>query len=144
METIDGRCRARVWNEQDAQDVAQRVLLRLWAELASGKRYRVPFRAVVHQVIGWTIKEHSVAPRAPDTLDELDAPTAGGLAELEERLTLERLFEELTETEQRIFVLRYLEGVDIAEIAAREGVTRNAVDQALHRGHAKLRGFADV
>lgn len=144
METIDGRCRARVWNEQDAQDVAQRVLLRLWTELTSGKRYRVPFRAVVHQVIGWTIKGQSVAPREPDTLDALDAPTGGGVTEVEERLTLERLFEELTENEQRIFVLRYLEGIDIAEIAAREGVTRNAVDQALHRGHAKLRGLADV
>jgi len=41
-------------------------------------------------------------------------------------------------------VLRYLEGIDIAEIAAREGVTRNAVDQALYRRHAKLRGLADV
>jgi RNA polymerase sigma factor (sigma-70 family) len=144
VETIDGRCRARVWNEQDAQDVAQRVLLRLWKELTSGKRYRVPFRAAVHQVIGWTIKEHSAATREPDTLDDSDTPTGGGLAELEERLTLERLFEALTEKEQRIFVLRYLEGIDISEIAAREGVTRNAVDQALHRGHMKLRGLADV
>ena len=41
-------------------------------------------------------------------------------------------------------MLRYLEGVDIAEIAASEGVTRNAIDQALHRGHEKLRGLADV
>lgn len=144
VETIDGRCRARIWNEYDAQDVAQRVLFRLWKELTSGKRYRAPFRVVVRQVIGWTIKAHFGAPGEPDPLDEWDAPTDGGFADVEERLTLERLFAELTERERRIFVLRYLEGVDIAEIAASEGVTRNAIDQALHRGHEKLRGLADA
>lgn len=142
METIEGRCRARIWNEQEAQDVAQRVLFRLWKELSSGKRYGAPFRVVVHQVIGWTIRESFGAAAQPDPLVDWDSPTAGGLTELEERLTLERLFAELTERERRIFVLRYLEGVDITEIAASEGVTRNAIDQALHRGHEKLRGLA--
>jgi RNA polymerase sigma factor (sigma-70 family) len=144
VESIDGRCRAKIWNEHNAQDVAQRVLFRLWNELTAGKRYRAPFRVVVHQVIGWTIKEHFGGPAEPDALDEWDARTDGGFGEIEERLTLERLFAELTERERRIFVLRYLEGVDITEIAASEGVTRNAIDQALHRGHEKLRGLADA
>jgi RNA polymerase sigma factor (sigma-70 family) len=144
VESIDGRCRAKIWNEHNAQDVAQRVLFRLWNELTAGKRYRAPFRVVVHQVISWTIKEHFGGPAEPDALDEWDARTDGGFSEIEERLTLERLFAELTERERRIFVLRYLDGVDITEIAASEGVTRNAIDQALHRGHEKLRGLADA
>jgi DNA-directed RNA polymerase specialized sigma24 family protein len=35
--------------------------------------------------------------------------------------------------------LRYLEGLEIEEIAARLSLSRNAVDQALHRGHKTLR-----
>ena len=35
--------------------------------------------------------------------------------------------------------LRYLDGLEIEQIAERLGLTRNAVDQALHRGHKKLR-----
>ena len=88
VETIDGRCRAKIWNEYDAQDVAQRVLFRLWKELTSGKRYRAPFRVVVHQVIGWTIKGYFGAPAEPDPLDDRDAPTGGGLAEIRSALRL--------------------------------------------------------
>ena len=35
--------------------------------------------------------------------------------------------------------LRYLERLEIDQIAERLGMKRNAVDQALHRGHRKLR-----
>ena len=35
--------------------------------------------------------------------------------------------------------LRYREHLEIEEIAERLGMKRNAVDQALHRGHDKLR-----
>lgn len=35
--------------------------------------------------------------------------------------------------------LRYREGLEIDEIAERLDMTRNAVDQALHRGHSRLR-----
>jgi len=38
-----------------------------------------------------------------------------------------------------VLELRYLEGYDHEEIARRLGIERNAVDQALHRGHRRLR-----
>jgi len=52
------RCRARVWPEADAIAVAAEIAIRLLSELKRGRRYRVPFRVVVHKVIGWKIKEH--------------------------------------------------------------------------------------
>jgi hypothetical protein len=55
---IIGRCRANVWPEAEAIAVAGDVVIRLLSELKRGRRYRVPFRVVVHEVIGWKIKEH--------------------------------------------------------------------------------------
>ena len=55
---ILGRCIARLRGHADADDVAQDVKLRLWRELTAGKEYAVPFRVVVHQVIGWMIADY--------------------------------------------------------------------------------------
>src|SRR5579862_2894745 len=52
------RCQARLRNDHDAFDVASEVIVRLLGELKSGKRYNVPFRVVVHNVIGWKVAEH--------------------------------------------------------------------------------------
>ena len=42
----------------DVYDVAQNTKLRLISELRHGKRYPVPFRVVVHKVLGWTVRGH--------------------------------------------------------------------------------------
>src|SRR3990172_9943596 len=65
------RSRARVWPEAAAVGVAAEVAIRLLSELKRGRRYRVPFRVVVHKVIGWKIKEHFAPAKAPEgALDE--------------------------------------------------------------------------
>ena len=46
-------------NVHDGQDVAQDVEFRLFREFQAGKRYPgVPYRVVVHNVIGWTLADH--------------------------------------------------------------------------------------
>src|SRR5438034_7078883 len=52
------RCQARTKSDGDAFDVAADVVIRLLGELKSGKRYGVPFRVVVHKLIGWKLAEH--------------------------------------------------------------------------------------
>ncbi len=56
--------------DEAGYDVAQNVFLRLWQELGRGKRYPVPYRRVVHNVIDWTLKEHM------DGLEIRRSPTA--------------------------------------------------------------------
>lgn len=51
------RCHLKVRGD-GALDVAHEVVLRLMSELARGRRYRVPFRVVVHKVIEWKSREH--------------------------------------------------------------------------------------
>lgn len=139
VETIQGRCAARVWNHADAEDVAQRVLYRLWNELKACRTYPVPFRVVVHKVIGWTIRAYLSEQAKLPLPDEREEPVDGEFDEVDGRLDLERLFGQLTGREREIFTGRYLQGREIEEIAAELDMTRNAVDQALHRGHRKLR-----
>src|SRR4051812_1285525 len=59
---ILGRCMARLKGDDMAFDVAQTVMLRLVREFRAGKRYPVPYRVVVHQVIGWTLNDHFGVP----------------------------------------------------------------------------------
>jgi RNA polymerase sigma-70 factor, ECF subfamily len=135
------RCRARVWPEADAIGVAAEVAIRLLKELKSGRRYRVPFRVVVHQVIGWKIKEHFEPPKVKESpLDEWlrDASTESA-GELEADAGFEAFLDGLSELEQEILRLRYVEDLDFQEIARRLGKEPNAVHQAHHRALTKLR-----
>jgi RNA polymerase sigma factor (sigma-70 family) len=139
---IIGRCVAGLCGHPDAEDVAQDAKLRLWRELQAGKQYGVPYRVVVHMVIGWTIKDYFAGrptdvalPGGWDAADPGDA-----LGELLDRDAVASMLDALDEgTTKRVMELRYLERLEIAEIAERLAMERNAVDQALHRGHDKLR-----
>jgi RNA polymerase sigma factor (sigma-70 family) len=125
-------------------DVAHDVVERLLGELQRGKTYRVPYRVVVHMVIGWTLKEHfqglPTDVPLPDGWDHADA--ADDFAAFEQAFDLERLFAELPVGDQAVCRLRYLEGLEIEQIASRLGKERNAIDQSLYRAHKRLRELA--
>ena len=77
-EIVVQRCRIAVRSDA-GYDVAQNVFERLLKELARGKRYRVPYRVVVHKVVDWTVKEHfqgrptdAPLPEGWDLADEAD------------------------------------------------------------------------
>ena len=143
---ILGRCIAELRGHLDADDVAQDVKLRLWRELHAGKSYSVPFRVVVHKVIGWTLKR--LLRRPPDA-----RAAAGGLGpgrperrprRARSTATRSRRCSTTLEGKTRqVMELRYLERLEIDQIAERLGMKRNAVDQALHRGHAQATGDSD-
>lgn len=137
------RCRLKVRDPERALDVAHEVVLRLMSELERGRRYRVPFRVVVHKVIEWKVKEHFQSMRHDAELDDWlarastdsDEPlgAAGGF---------EALLDGLTELEQTVLKQRYEEDLDFQTIAKRLGKEPNAVHQIHHRALTKLRGKA--
>ena len=140
-DVIVGRCVARLRGHEDAEDVAQDVKLRLLREFHRGKRYGdTPFRVVVHQVIGWTLAEYFDGRPTDVPLPYDWSPEADGEAgRVESDFYLESLFADLPARQREVVELRYLSGLEHEEIASRLGMTRNAVDQALHNGHARLR-----
>jgi RNA polymerase sigma factor (sigma-70 family) len=138
-ETIIQRCRFRCRTADDALECAQGVAVRLLSELKRGKRYSVPFRVVVHKVIEWTTKGFYERGRA--ILVELGDDIVGEgnpFEDAEFRYDLERALAELPEGDREVASLRFLDGLEIAEIAEQLGKQRNAVDQALHRTRRKL------
>jgi RNA polymerase sigma factor (sigma-70 family) len=138
---ILGRCIARLHGDLAAEDVAQNVMLRLLQEFHRAKSYgETPYRVVVHQVVGWTIADH-FAGRATDApLPEAWDPAGeDSNDDVLGRHDLRRLFAPLPEGTRRVLEHRYLLGFEIEDVAEQLQMTRNAVDQALHRGHARLR-----
>jgi RNA polymerase sigma factor (sigma-70 family) len=136
--TIVGRCIAGLEGRPDAEDVAQDVYLRLLAEFHRGKRYGdVPYRVIVHQVIGWTLKDHYAGRPTTSPLpnDFGEAPPDDELSRLSVASTLEML----PEGDRVVLTLRYIHGLEPAQIAEQLDKNPNAVYQSLSRGHTALR-----
>jgi RNA polymerase sigma factor (sigma-70 family) len=138
-ETIIQRCYVRCRTRDDGLECAQAVAVRLLSELKRNKRYSVPYRVVVHQVIEWTTKGFYERRRV--ALGELpgDLPEVGNpFDDADTRYDLERALALLSEGDAEIARLRFLQGLEIDEIAEELAKKRNAVDQALHRSRKKL------
>ena len=122
----------------DAAEVAHRAVERLIGELARGRTYRVPFRVVVHKIIGWKLAEH-FAERRHEPLPEEPQLADDSAGDPDERIALKQILAQLPPRAREVLELRYLDGLEIVDIAARLGMTRNAVDQALFRGRRSLK-----
>lgn len=138
---IRARCIARLKGDLVADDVAQDVLLRLLDEFRRAKRYgSTPYRVVVHKVVDWTLRDHwGSRPTHVPLPEGWEPPAEDTSAEVVSRYHMASLFDGLPERQRQVCELRYLQLLDHDEIAARLGIERNNVDQALHRGHARLR-----
>jgi len=133
---IVARCVAALRGHLDAEDVAQDVKLRLWRELRAGKAYRVPYRVVVHKVIGWTLSDYWAGRDTTLPLPEGWEPAVED--DPDGRLIVESLLAELPPRERAVWSLHCGEGLGPEQIAERLQIERNNVDQALHRGRTKL------
>jgi RNA polymerase sigma factor (sigma-70 family) len=135
------RARAHV-GPVDAVEVVHTALDRIVRELAAGRRYRVPFRVVAHQVLTGTIRGRRPAGNEVPLAEGAEVPDPAaeeGLVDVDERLSIEALLRRLPKGDGRVMRMRYLEGLEISDVAARLGMTRNAVDQALHRGRRAIK-----
>ena len=139
---IRGRCIARLRGSLDAEDVAQDVRLRLLDEFQKGKRYEgVPYRVVVHQVVGWTIADHFAGRPTDVPLPEGWEPAdpADPMAEVVARGWVEWVVAQVDGKDGRVLEMRYRDLLEPKQIAAELAMDRNAVDQALYRALRKIR-----
>ena len=129
----------RVRDRQAAEEVAQRVFLRLASELAAGKSYSVPYRVVVWNVVTWTARGYEWSPKEADTLpEEWDDVAPDQFAAWEAEHDLGLLLADLPEGDRAVLELIYREGLAPAQVAERLGMKPNAVHQATYRGHRKV------
>ena len=136
---VRDRCYFRLGNREDGDEAAQQVFLRLWRELRAGKTYQVPFRVVVWKVTEWTLNGFYPGRPELELPEEWDAEGPDAYAAWEADHDLETLFGDLPPRQQEVLDLRYRLGLTPPEIAVELGIEVNAVHQALHNGHRKLR-----
>lgn len=136
---VRDRCFFRLGSRDAGDEAAQRVFVRLLGELHKGKTYPVPFRVVVWMVTEWTLRGFYRGRGEAELPDEWDAPGPDAFGEWEADHDLAALFAELPQRQREVLDLRYRLGLAPAEIAEQLGIKANAVHQALHNGHAKLR-----
>lgn len=133
------RCFLRLRNDDAANDAAQRVFVRLLSELRAGRTYTVPFRVVVWMITEWTLRSHYPAAKQDSFLpDGWDPKAPDAYGEWEDEHDLRALIADLPQRQREVLDLRYREQLGHEQIAERLGMTRNAVDQALHNGHKKI------
>jgi RNA polymerase sigma factor (sigma-70 family) len=136
---VRDRCFFRLGTRDAGDEAAQRVFLRLLRELQAGKRYLVPFRVVVWMVTDWTLRGFHSGRSELELPDEWDEPGPDAYEEWEGDHDLAMLFGDLPQRQRQVLDLRYRLGLTPAEIAAELEIEPNAVHQALHNGHRKLR-----
>jgi RNA polymerase sigma factor (sigma-70 family) len=133
------RCFLRLRNRDAGDEAAQRVFLRLLAELRAGKTYRVPFRVAVWMVTEWTLRGFYAGAKQDATLpDEWEPAADDDYARWESDHDLDLLLAELPPRQREVAELRWRRGLEPAEIAQQLGIEPNAVHQALHNAHRKL------
>lgn len=139
---IRGRCIAKLHGHPDADDVAQDVRVRLLDEFRRGKRYgSLPYRVVVHQVIGWTIADYFQGRRTDVPLPEDWAPIDPDdpAADIVGRGWVEWVVSHVSGKDGEVIALRYRDQLEAPEIAARLEMTPGAVYVAIHRALKKVR-----
>jgi RNA polymerase sigma-70 factor (ECF subfamily) len=136
---VRDRCFFRLGTRDAGDEAAQHVFVRLLGELRKGKTYPVPFRVVVWMVTEWTLRGFHVGRREVEFPEEWDPAGPDAFAEWEQDHDLAALFADLPQRQRQVLDLRYRLGLTPAEIAEQLGIEANAVYQALHNGHAKLR-----
>lgn len=138
-----------VRNEEDARDIAQETFFRLYRHLEKIKPDR-QLAAWLYRVtvnLGLTcLRRRSRKPEMQLVVESIPADLPVDRPEQERRSdaadarrVLASLLDQLSEKERAAIVLRDLEGLDVAEVAAALGCRRGTVRAHLSRGRLKLR-----
>lgn len=136
----------RLHDDDSAREITQDIFVQLWTrlqetEIANPGAYLMT--AVRNNVYKWMHREQRFVP-VPDLLlqaahqaDQADA----GVLRREFMEKLENLISTLTEAQQQIFRLRFLDDLSTAEIAGKLRITRKTVQNQLGKSVAQLRSL---
>jgi RNA polymerase sigma factor (sigma-70 family) len=159
---LDRLRRNRRLHEGEAYEIASRIVQRLIDEYERGKTYRVHPHIVVGNYCMYLTKEY-LAEQQYTRCDSLDAtrpdPDSGESTPLiaepvdpsraiddqvaDEHFVQKMLAHEaMTPKDVEVLDMRYLQGMDIGDMAKLLGIERNAVDQRIHRALKRARDLS--
>lgn len=139
----------RVGNQSDAEDLSADVFLKAWQAIDRYRQQGVPFRAWLLRIANNLVIDRYRTAKERVTLDELMAdsslendPVAAAemkLAKDELRSAILRLKRE----HQQVIILRFVDGLSNAEVAAAMGKSEGSVRVIQHRALRELRGLLE-
>lgn len=139
----------RVGSEADAEDLAQQVFLKAWQAIGRYKRAASPFVAwlmtISHNLVVdfyRTSKERAYLEAEVLADDGASNPEKAAEASLDQQ-RLRRDILQLRGDEQQVVMLRFVEGLEFAEIASLLKKKEGNVRVILHRALVKLRKIVE-
>ena len=139
----------RVGNETDAEDLTQQVFLKAWQAIHRYKKTASPFIAwlmtISHNVIVdfyRTKKDRAYLEAEVLASDSASSPERSTEASFEQQ-RLRRAILQLGGDEQRVVMLRFMEGFEFAEIASLLKKKEGNVRVILHRALVKLHNILE-
>jgi RNA polymerase sigma-70 factor (ECF subfamily) len=140
--SVHRTCRNMLGQSADADDAAQEVFLRVLRKarsFAGGARFSTwLYRLTVNHCLNVRRRPRLVLAEEPDALPGRgDAPDAAALA-ADARAELDRLLQRLSPEARTVLVLREIEELSYAEIAAVLGIPEGTVMSRLSRARARL------
>lgn len=130
---------------QEAEDLTADVFIKVFEKIGSYQFRGVPFTAWLFRIAHNHLIDHvRSCPRQPlvplEAIAELKETAT--LQELDRRLTIEQLtsaLAQLTSEQRQVVILRFIEGLSIADTAQAMGKTEDAVKKLQARGLASLK-----
>ncbi len=137
-------------NSQEAEDVTQEALVRLWEHWEEVGSRQSPRPWLIRVTRNLCIDRHRRARRNQETFTALDDPEtlevqaadpgpAGAYEAVEIRARLESAIQQLEEPQRSVVILREIEELSYLEIAEALDLSIDQVKVTLHRARKKLR-----
>ncbi|MEZ5357062.1 MAG: sigma-70 family RNA polymerase sigma factor [Bryobacteraceae bacterium] len=139
-------CYRLLGNLDDAEDAAQEVFLKAWNNRGRIMRDRDP-SPWLYRIAVNTCRDHFRRQRPDREIADTDGdggvdPETSAQREEQERIVMEGL-RQLGDRERMALVLRHLEGMETAEVAALMGVSEATVRSQSAQARAKLKAWVE-
>ena len=140
----------RLYNHQDAEDLAEETFLRVWRTLPRYKDRGLPFTAYLYRVAHNTLVDHFRRSNGKEALplhehlvsDPAETPSQAVAANVQ-REEIRELLTQLREDYQTVLMLRFLSELSPDEVAQVMGRSSGAVRVLQHRALTALRELMD-
>ena len=146
MERIYRYIYFRVVDDKLAEDITSQVFLKAWGKLDTYQTGQSPFVAWLYRIAHNAIIDHYRTKKVAISLEEANAVELSHVDEVDEKLDLQIQLQELrealqglTEKQQQVLILKFVDGLSTAEIAQQLGKQQGAVRALQMRG---LHGLA--
>jgi RNA polymerase sigma-70 factor (ECF subfamily) len=151
LDTIYRYVYFRVGNADDAEDLTEQVFLKAWQALPGYEQRGYPFTSwlyrIAHNVVADHYRKAAGRPRGPsmdlapfkDWAEDAGQPAAlDQVIQAEETEALAAAIVQLSDEQQQVIILRFIEGMSHAEVSDILGKSKGACRVIQHRALATL------